>query len=217
MDDDELNVSNQYHFDPDGHLVCGPKPMGPPIWSMPFPSEGGTAPLTPSGDHTHTVNSGNHTHTVKQPSAFMSEVLRQQAEQLAAQGFKSAADTYDEVSGKDGSFRVPYVDTHTRRLLSAALLDMERLIQALWDKHPLPKEEVFEIARRWQVPVEKVPYPTAYCDDCGEGVPSNKACFVGSLPIPVSSAGVGQSATLCLDCFEEVEPHLPKGVANGNV
>jgi hypothetical protein len=171
VDDDELNVINQYPFGSDGKVLFGRKPLDQHVVA----SIGNRYSVHPN-PHTHNMQPHRHTITVT------------------------------DINGS-GS----YVDGAMRNILGEAILDIERLVLALCKHKPLTEEAILEIAKRWQVSVEQqIPYPTFYCDDCGEGVPANKACFVGSLPIAVSSAGVGQSATLCMDCFEEVEPHIPK-------
>jgi RecJ-like exonuclease len=40
-----------------------------------------------------------------------------------------------------------------------------------------------------------------YCDNCGEVIPEGHGCFFSSITVPVASANVGESASLCEACF----------------
>jgi hypothetical protein len=44
-----------------------------------------------------------------------------------------------------------------------------------------------------------------YCDNCGEGIPEGHGCFFGAITVPVASANVGESASLCEPCFSSLD------------
>ena len=43
---------------------------------------------------------------------------------------------------------------------------------------------------------------TIFCDNCAEGLTSYEICPVESLPVSVDSANAGESAQLCISCYE---------------
>ena len=43
---------------------------------------------------------------------------------------------------------------------------------------------------------------TIFCDNCAEGLTSYEICPVESLPVSIDSANAGESAQLCISCYE---------------
>jgi hypothetical protein len=86
------------------------------------------------------------------------------------------------------------------------------LITDIEDRDDLPLEDigllwkVYDILRRPdQIPVTG---DHEYCDHCGVEVTKNTRCAVSCLPLNISSANRGESATLCRECLHDLGDRL---------
>lgn len=54
-----------------------------------------------------------------------------------------------------------------------------------------------------------------FCDHCGEENPKKQMCNFEAIPFEVTSANIGESASVCLPCFIKKEQEFMEKIRNG--